>query len=63
MNTDPDRSWSGNDLARQLHVKPRNMLTQLAEWSRWGFFTRTGHGSYAPNTPHPSTCQTTDKDP
>jgi hypothetical protein len=63
MNTDPDRSWSGNDLARQLHVKPRHMLTQLAEWSRWGFFTRTGHGSYALSTPLPGTSPTTGPDP
>ena len=34
-----------------LHVKPRNMLTQLGEWARLGFFTRTGFGTYALNTP------------
>jgi len=27
------------------------MLTQLAEWTRLGFITRTSAGSYALNTP------------
>ena len=51
MNTDPGRDWPGSELARQLEVKPRNMLTQLAEWARLGFLTRTGQGTYALNTP------------
>jgi hypothetical protein len=42
MNTDPGRDWAGSELARQLQVKPRNMLTQLAEWARLGFLTRPG---------------------
>jgi hypothetical protein len=32
----------------------RNLLTQLAEWTRFGFLTRTGPGTYtltAPATP------------
>ena len=31
--------------------KPRNMLTQLAEWTRAGFLTRTSAGTYALTTP------------
>jgi hypothetical protein len=51
MNTDPHRGWSGRELAERLQVKPRNMLTQLAEWSRLGWLTRTDAGTYALNTP------------
>ena len=51
MNTEPRRAWSGSELALQLQVKPRNLLTQLGEWARLGFFTRTGFGTYALNTP------------
>ncbi len=51
MNTDPRRSWTGADLAQRLQVKPRNLLTQLAEWARLGVLTRTGTGTYALNTP------------
>lgn len=51
MNTDPHRSWSGQELATQLQIKPRNMLTQLAEWTRLGWLTRTNAGTYAPTTP------------
>lgn len=50
MSTDPGRDWSGSELAAHLQVKPRNMLTQLAEWARLGFLTRTGLGTYALNT-------------
>jgi hypothetical protein len=41
------RPWSGRELADQLGVKPRNMLTQLAEWTRLGFLARTSAGAYA----------------
>ena len=51
MSADPNRAWSGQELAAQLHVKPRNLLTQLAEWTRLGFLTRTRAGTYALNTP------------
>ena len=51
MNTDPHRGWTGQELAAQLQVKPRNLLTQLAEWTRAGFLTRTNAGTYAPATP------------
>ncbi len=34
MKTDPGRGWTGKQLAGHLQVPPRNMLTQLAEWTR-----------------------------
>jgi hypothetical protein len=46
MNADPGRAWTGRELAQRLQVKPRNMLTQLAEWTRLGFLARTGAGTY-----------------
>jgi DNA-binding IclR family transcriptional regulator len=46
MNAEPGRAWTGQELAQRLQVKPRNMLTQLAEWSRLGFLTRTAAGTY-----------------
>jgi hypothetical protein len=51
MSTGPRRAWTGKELAELLQVKPHNMLTQLAEWTRLGFLTRTGAGSYALATP------------
>lgn len=53
MNGDPARGWTGKELAQRLHVPPRNMLTQLAEWARLGFLARAGAGVYtlAPATP------------
>jgi hypothetical protein len=51
MNTDSTRSWTGQELAQQLQVKPHNLLTQLAEWTRLGFFLRTDTGTYALATP------------
>ena len=51
MSTDPDRGWTGQELAARLQVKPRNLLTQLAEWTRLGFLTRTSAGTYALDTP------------
>lgn len=47
MAHDPPRPWTGRELAEHLGVKPRNMLTQLAEWTRLGFLTRTHAGAYA----------------
>jgi hypothetical protein len=47
MHGDPQRPWSGRELADHLGVKPRNMLTQLAEWTRLGFLARTSAGAYA----------------
>jgi hypothetical protein len=57
MTSQPPREWSGHELALLLGIKPRNMLTQLGEWAKFGFFTRTGHGTYALNTPSPA-CST-----
>lgn len=47
----------------QLQVKPRSMLTQLGEWSRIGFFTRTGFGIYRLNAPPADTSSTSAPDP
>lgn len=63
MNTGPRRAWSGKELAAQLQVKPRNLLTQLAEWARLGFLTHADYGTYALNTPPPETPSTNAPDP
>jgi hypothetical protein len=57
MNADPDRAWSGRDLADSLQITPRNLLTQLAEWARLGFLTHAGTGLYTLTTrpPQPQT--------
>jgi hypothetical protein len=47
MAGQPGRDWAGRDLAALLGIKPRNMLTQLAEWTRLGFLAKTGQGRYA----------------
>jgi hypothetical protein len=47
MTADPPRGWTGRELAERLQVPPRNMLTQLAEWTRLGFLARTGAGIYS----------------
>jgi hypothetical protein len=46
MKDDPNRPWHGRELADRLGIKPRNILTQLAEWTRLGFLTRTTEGTY-----------------
>jgi hypothetical protein len=46
MEDDPTRPWRGRKLADKLSINPRNMLTQLAEWTRLGFLTRTHAGTY-----------------
>lgn len=57
MKSQPPRPWGGHELAAHLQVNPRVMLTQLAEWTRLGFLTRTGPGEYTlatrPDTPSP----------
>ena len=40
-----------DQLAKLLNVKPRCLLTQLAEWTRLGFLIRTSAGTYALDTP------------
>ena len=51
MTTDPRRDWSGRELAERLQINPRNLHTQLGEWAKLGFITRTGFAIYALNTP------------
>ena len=63
ITSQPPRDWSGHELALLLHVKPRNMLTRLGEWAKLGFFTRTGFGTYALNTPPGPAPSTTAPDP
>jgi hypothetical protein len=47
MASQPGQDWPGRELASRLGIKPRNMLTQLAEWTRLGFLSKTGPGRYA----------------
>jgi hypothetical protein len=47
MASAPRHDWPGRELAGQLGVPPRNMLTQLAEWARLGLLRKTGPGRYA----------------
>jgi hypothetical protein len=63
MATEPHRSWPGRELAELLQIKPRNLHTQLGEWARLGFTTRTGFATYALNTPAGGTSSTTAPDP
>ena len=63
ITSQPPRDWRGHELAVLLGVKPRTMLTQLREWALLGFFTRTGFGTYALNTPHRPASSTTEPDP
>jgi hypothetical protein len=62
MTSQSRQDWSGRELAQLLRVPPRNMHTQLGEWAKLGFFTRTGYGTYALNTPGPAS-STTAPDP
>ena len=52
MTSQPHRDWAGRELADLLHVRPRNMLTQLAEWTRLGFLTKTEIGRYGSSSAH-----------
>ena len=51
MAAKPGNDWAGHDLADLLGIKPRNMLTQLAEWARLGLLAKTGPGRYALPSP------------
>jgi hypothetical protein len=51
MASEPGRDWAGSELARRLGAQPRNMLTQLAEWTRLGLLAKTSRGRYALLTP------------
>ena len=53
LATQPRRAWSGAELAEALQIPKHNMLTQLAEWTRLGFITRTHAGNYALPPPLP----------
>jgi len=53
MTADSGRAWTGRELTQHLPVPPRNMLTQLAEWTRLGFLARTSTGIYKLATPPP----------
>ena len=63
MATEPHRDWPGRELAERLQITPRNLHTQLGEWAKLGFITRTGFATYALNTPPPGTSSTTGPDP
>ena len=45
MASQPGQDWSGED-SPPAGVKPPNLLTQLAEWTRLGFLSKTGRGRY-----------------
>src|SRR6266705_2291084 len=47
MSGEPRSDWSGRELADRLEVHPRNMLSQLADWTRLGLLAKTGPGRYA----------------
>ena len=54
MAGEPGRDWPGRELADRLGVRPRNILTQLAEWTRLGFLTKTGPaGTRSPPSAQP----------
>jgi len=55
MAGQPGCDWAGRDLADLLGIKPRNMLTQLAERTRLGFLAKTGPGRYALPAPASAT--------
>ena len=40
MASQPSQDWSGSELASRLGIKPRNLLTQFAEWTRLGFLPK-----------------------
>jgi hypothetical protein len=56
MHTDPSRPRHGRELAAQLHLRPRYLLSHLAHWASAGHLTRTSPGTYTlPPTPAPLT--------
>jgi hypothetical protein len=57
------RDWSGRELAGRLQIPARNLHTQLGEWAKLGFITRTGFAIYALNTPPNPGSSTTAPDP
>ena len=63
ITSHPPRDWDGRELAQLLNVKPKNLLTELSQWTRLGFFTRTGPGTYALNPSASPAPLTTPPDP
>jgi hypothetical protein len=63
MSTEPHRAWSGQELAARLQIKPHNLLTQLAEWARWGLITHADFGTYTLNPPPAHTSPAAAPDP
>jgi hypothetical protein len=53
MTADPARAWTGRELADHPRVPLHNMLTQLAEWVRYGFLARPQRRQIHPA--HPTT--------
>jgi hypothetical protein len=62
ITSHPPRDWTGKELGALLNVPARVMHTQLGQWARRGFLTRTGYGTYQLNTPA-TTSSTTAPDP
>ncbi len=66
MKNRTSKPWNappGRELAERLQIIPRNLHTQLGEWAKLGFITRTGFATYALDTPPASTSSTTAPDP
>jgi len=63
ITSQPPRDWTGYELATRLNAPPRYLLSQLAEWARAGFFTRTAPATCRLNTPPLHTSSTTAPDP
>jgi hypothetical protein len=57
------RDWGGRELAERLQIPARNLHTQLGEWAKLGFITRTGFAIYALNTPPDPESSTAEPDP
>jgi hypothetical protein len=51
MASQPGHDWDGRDLAAMLGIKPHNLLTQLGQWTSYGFLVKTGKGRYALREP------------
>ena len=47
MASQPGQDWSGTELAGRLGIKPPNLLTQVAKWTRLGFLIKTSRGRNA----------------
>jgi hypothetical protein len=52
MTAEPDRRWTGGELAQLLDIPQHNIATQLGEWTRAGFLARPDQGIYILATPH-----------